>query len=1116
MADRGNKEMTGASSPSPLHANQGVPPAKVPTNPFVSMMHGSAARAVKDTADAAAAAAAAAFSEASLTPDQKVAAKRVKAAEQAEKTLRKGGNTIKAVIDKNHAWFAGLELRSLALLTIDVAGASKLGVQIEVAAEIKPMCKAKSEKGQVVCCKLCADPAAEKKIDELTDEDKAKLKAGDVAAGKLAVELQPARTNKGQAASQAIDAAQLLGDVRAAREVLRMHGVRKMIAPSTTEAIWTHLRTKHAAVQGVQEACEAAAVAAAPVAAAPPSAVTFDECWATFKPLSAELDLFVTGLITQYFCRTTLPISHCEDPAFRALLYQIAKLYATRSMTSEQPPLPAKAQTQPALKLPQGWTSFPSRQTVADNIRNSMATVLQKTAGLLREVVTHVEGLTSVPHVLKRLFTMTGDLWKSPSGADMFALQLTTINRDFAFEARLIQFEPVLTSKTGSNLAAVVSGHAKAHGMQDLFTHVSLAVLDGASNNKTMTTELDLEFEHCYAHRLNLVAKNAVAFLTHVSSTAADRDDELETDAADLVGSGGGDDDEADAAFDEIRQEFGAVLHPPPETITTDGDPPVCFLSLAAQQDLRDMLEALFGWAATYHTSSTFKHALYKAREHLRVPEDVKKKGLVQRCATRWSASFQCLLRMSELWDSVDKVAADALKGGKHFNYKNPNAKKLRADGKELLSHLLAVMRVVDETMVALQSGFMPVGQAWLHVRGVYELLDDEMELEVRSWDINGDLTTEFKHVHELKPEALNLARLYRYYLRRYFDIAIEPEAAVLVNMALDPYCRAMLGLGWATEQDEQWCMAFIRKLTDELQKARTVRAPAKYGGDSMPTTRLTGKMSNNGRVDEPLFKHTIEPFLSVPLWPNIASLRLPAIQALWRETLRCSPSALRATTATATATTAAQAAQVAQVAPDPELLPERPPETLTAQQRMFRSAAAAHVDQPKPTASDIKLLEFEVEFKECWSFLLLPVDRNIRGAVRPVPADRHHALTWWSMHEKAFPSLALAARISFAAPSTSCMPESLFSRCKHLERDSQKGRQLPEMLAARTLLREAHAAGSRLGALELAMVGKAKRGEKRRRDTTESGEKRRRDTTESSEDSEDDIDDDQVVVLPQ
>jgi hypothetical protein len=43
MADRGNKEMTGASSPSPLHANQGVPSAKGPTNPFVSMMHGSRA-----------------------------------------------------------------------------------------------------------------------------------------------------------------------------------------------------------------------------------------------------------------------------------------------------------------------------------------------------------------------------------------------------------------------------------------------------------------------------------------------------------------------------------------------------------------------------------------------------------------------------------------------------------------------------------------------------------------------------------------------------------------------------------------------------------------------------------------------------------------------------------------------------------------------------------------------------------------------------------------------------------------------------------------------------------------------------------------------------------------
>jgi hypothetical protein len=49
------------------------------------------------------------------------------------------------------------------------------------------------------------------------------------------------------------------------------------------------------------------------------------------------------------------------------------------------------------------------------------------------------------------------------------------------------------------------------------------------------------------------------------------------------------------------------------------------------------------------------------------------------------------------------------------------------------------------------------------------------------------------------------------------------------------------------------------------------------------------------------------------------------------------------------------------------------------------------------------------------------------------------------------------------------------------LERDSQKGRQRPEMLAARTLLREASLAGTRLSALTLAVGGRVKRGEKRR-----------------------------------
>jgi hypothetical protein len=761
-------------------------------------------------------------------------------------------------------------------------------------------------------------------------------------------------------------------------------------------------------------------------------------------------------------------------------------------MTSEQPPLPAKAQTQPALKLPKEWTSFPSRQTIADKIRNSTASVLQKTAGHLREVLGHVKSLTTSKHVLERVFAATGDLWKAPGGADMFALQLTTIKtiiinniNMWDFKTFIIMFEHVAIAKTGSNLAGVVTDHTTAQGMTDLFEHVSVAVLDGAANNKTMAAKLKLEFEHCSAHRLNLVSKNAVAFLTRVSSKAHS-DAELGTADEDFTemggggsGSGSGSDDdtehpEAAAAFGDIADEFHAVLHPV-ETISLDAAEPDCILDDHERRELRNMLEVLFGWAAIYHTSSTFKRALRDVRQSLNVPEAVKNKSLVQRCATRWSASYNCLERLCELWDSVNAVAIDASRGGRNYNYKNLKAKKLPNGYRQKLSELLAIMRVVDETMVALQSGFMPAGQAWLSLRGVYDLLDDDAEVDVRTWDSTGVESGEWLHIKSLSREAVALARLYRHYLRHYFRIDRDPEQAVLVSMALDPYCRAVIGLGLRRNESDLWRTSFVGTLSSDMQSARKVVRPARFGTDSWAPARPTGKLRDNGQVDSDLFKTKILPLLAEPLLPTLGSLRLPAAIALWAETRRCAPPAV------VQATTAATAAQVA---PEPELPPEQPSVGLTAQQRMFQSAAA-YVESPSTpnAASVVHVLEHGAEFTECWSFLLLPVDKNVRGGVRPKLGDDHHALTWWAKHEKDFPLLALAARISFAQPSTSCMPESLFSRCKHLERDSQKGQQLPEMLAARTLLREAHAVGSSLSALELALAGRAKRSEKRRID---------------------------------
>jgi hypothetical protein len=68
---------------------------------------------------------------------------------------------------------------------------------------------------------------------------------------------------------------------------------------------------------------------------------------------------------------------------------------------------------------------------------------------------------------------------------------------------------------------------------------------------------------------------------------------------------------------------------------------------------------------------------------------------------------------------------------------------------------------------------------------------------------------------------------------------------------------------------------------------------------------------------------------------------------------------------------------------------------------------------------------------------------------------------------------MAMMALASFSAPSTSVIPETLFSRTKYLETDQQKGRQRPELLAARTVFREGIASGSsNINACTIARLG--------------------------------------------
>lgn len=111
--------------------------------------------------------------------------------------------------------------------------------------------------------------------------------------------------------------------------------------------------------------------------------------------------------------------------------------------------------------------------------------------------------------------------------------------------------------------------------------------------------------------------------------------------------------------------------------------------------------------------------------------------------------------------------------------------------------------------------------------------------------------------------------------------------------------------------------------------------------------------------------------------------------------------------------------------------------------------------------------------FEEFWSYVLTEPRAGTPPMTCPPAENALNPLTWWRDYQRSWPTLALAARTSFAVPSTSVMPESLFSRVKHLERDQQKGAQLSELLGARVVCREADAAGKGVSAFELNTYGK-------------------------------------------
>jgi hypothetical protein len=127
---------------------------------------------------------------------------------------------------------------------------------------------------------------------------------------------------------------------------------------------------------------------------------------------------------------------------------------------------------------------------------------------------------------------------------------------------------------------------------------------------------------------------------------------------------------------------------------------------------------------------------------------------------------------------------------------------------------------------------------------------------------------------------------------------------------------------------------------------------------------------------------------------------------------------------------------------------------------------------------------------KTFWTYILTrPAEAPSKGAalVYKSHKDESGSLAWWRRNETEHAILASIARKSFAAPSTSVMPEALFSRVKYLESDQEKGRQRAELLAARAMYREGiENETSRLSALTIALLGERYRAQpKKARDAT-------------------------------
>jgi hypothetical protein len=943
-------------------------------------------------------------------------------------------------------------------------------------AEVKSMTKAKLKSAHQLClCLLCAEKESNMTIDDINRKHSALqnlLKDGEAAARLLVkAGLQKLSQEPDSEPSEQIKEAYTTL-LAARKELTTMH--RRVYGMTHTKHLDEHLDSKHNSIRPGHKAAGLTVTAASSAALATAADgvdndAKFCDTWISFRKLTSMERKFITSLYTTYIASTTLPMSAAESPALRELVFQVGKFFANREMTSTQP-----------TPRPDGWYDGPCRQTVASNIMAVQAHIVNNGLQAFQEVLYALER-NGIPGDV-RLAAIVGDLWRSPSGADMLAVQLCFVTKDWSFVKYLVLFEEVTVRKTGEQLAQIIEDYFKRVWKRGrLLDLVDKAVFDGAANNIKMCEHLNIDMRKCMAHTLNNASKKAVAaivanrmgkqmtILDALSQAQAALPPQVPGGDAALppqVPGGEANDgdngdelaalyraaaDDADEGADDADEgAAGAVEGAAGALEGTAGVAPE-----ARSRQLGQLFQNLFKIGALSSKSSAFNKALSLAQKDYTLPV----LSLPARNTTRWTSEFRLLRRCLEGFEALEALVLDAGRKKPRYGYtfNNRSSSDAGTDGaamssgietfhagdQQLLEHVLAVMEPVNTVMTQLQAEFMPCGWAWLTLRMLYMSLDETREVQLS----DGSAMV----ISGLQDEARQLAAEYRKQLRAYFKIDEMPKEEVLLSLGLDYQCRLVLRLHGSQPYGRD-VGGDIQKLK-ALQQRRKSSAAEKSRAPLQVLQKAPDALVSVAGSDIRLnvISALLEAYVAVVNAEADALAAAVDTEAAAAVEGQGSPAGAEAIQACATAATQAQT-----------------PRQTRKPGQLFADICAFDDDAPVPEDDD----PMTKEYKTFWTYIFS------RPAEAPSLEYKGHkdesgSLAWWRRNESKYAILALFARKSFAVPSTSVMPEALFSRVKYLESDQQKGRQRAELLAARAVFREGmENQTSRLSAVTIANIG--------------------------------------------